>query len=297
MAAHRERREIIALSNVDTNPYPGDSLKRLQEKLKELLVVIDDVCKQLGIEYFIDSGTTLGAVRHGGFIPWDDDADVAMLYPDYLKFIEEAPAILPEGYSMHTALDTDGFTPLWTKVWIDGTRFVDAYNDQADSVQGIFVDIFPYVYVDDDKKKGDRQRKKLVNLQRMSYLAQIPQPMGANTFIQKAGCRVLHGILSRTTTQRSLFERMNRLCASMTEGERIINATYASGKPIRYDAIYPTTRIEFEDVELSAPRLVDEYLTDKYGDWRQLPPVEKRYTHAPVVLDFGDGVNVAEKND
>ena len=79
-------------------PYPEGALERLQKEELKILEVIDSICRKHGLTYFIDAGTTLGAVRHGGFIPWDDDADVGMPYEDYKKFCEIAPHELPEGY-------------------------------------------------------------------------------------------------------------------------------------------------------------------------------------------------------
>ena len=86
------------------NPYPGDSLQRLQAVELDILRAIRDVCEAHGITYFLDGGTTLGAVRHGGFIPWDDDADVAMPQEDYEHFLRVAPEALPEGYTLTESL-------------------------------------------------------------------------------------------------------------------------------------------------------------------------------------------------
>ena len=82
--------------------YPGDSLERLQAEMTRMLGVFDRVCRELGLTYFVDSGTALGAARHGGFIPWDDDVDVAMPEADYRRFVAEGASALPGGYSLHT---------------------------------------------------------------------------------------------------------------------------------------------------------------------------------------------------
>ena len=91
------------------------ALKRLQKAELSILLAISDVCEAGGISWWMDAGTALGAMRHGGFIPWDDDIDIGMLRSDYDRFLEVAPRLLPEGFSLHTARDTKGFAPLFAK--------------------------------------------------------------------------------------------------------------------------------------------------------------------------------------
>ena len=81
------------------SPYPEDSLQRLQAVDLEIAAAVDKICRENDIDYFIDGGTLLGAVRHGGFIPWDDDIDIGMPKDDFDRFCEIAPALLPKGYS------------------------------------------------------------------------------------------------------------------------------------------------------------------------------------------------------
>lgn len=85
------------------SPYPEDSLQRLQAVDLEIAAAVDKICRENDIDYFIDGGTLLGAVRHGGFIPWDDDIDIGMPKDDFDRFCEIAPALLPKGYSLHTS--------------------------------------------------------------------------------------------------------------------------------------------------------------------------------------------------
>lgn len=92
-------------------------LRKLQLTELEILDVISCFCKERGISWFMDSGTCLGAVRHGGFIPWDDDIDIGMLREDYDVFCEAAARELPDGYSLHTPLNTNNYAPLTIGSW------------------------------------------------------------------------------------------------------------------------------------------------------------------------------------
>lgn len=161
---------------MSTSPYPQDSLQRLQAIERDIVAVIDKICRENDIEYFIDGGTCLGAVRHGGFIPWDDDVDLGMPKADYDRFCAIAPELLPAGYSLHTSTNTTGFSGLWAKVFKDGTRFIDDNALEAGCEQGAFVDIFPYCQLDADPKVAQRQCKKARVAQLKSYLRHFSRP-------------------------------------------------------------------------------------------------------------------------
>lgn len=272
--------------------YPGDSLERLQAEMTRMLGVFDRVCRELGLTYFVDSGTALGAARHGGFIPWDDDVDVAMPEADYRRFVAEGASALPGGYSLHTWENTPNYPALWATVWRDGTRFADAPAVEAGLDQAIFMDVFPYVALDADPGIAARQRRRMLLWQRLSYLKFIAHPKNVPNAAAQAACVVAHGVL-RGVPQRAIARGFERSWRCETPGDLRIDPCYAQGSPVPVDCLLPTGRVDFDGVEVSAPGDLDRYLTCKYGDWHALPPEGDRYTHAPEVLDFGDGVNVA----
>ena len=139
------------------SPYPEDSLQRLQAVDLEIAAAVDKICRENDIDYFIDGGTLLGAVRHGGFIPWDDDIDIGMPKDDFDRFCEIAPALLPKGYSLHTSANTKGFAPLWTKVFKNDTKFIEDVCTEAGYEQGIFVDILPFCRLDANEAVAKKQ--------------------------------------------------------------------------------------------------------------------------------------------
>lgn len=270
-----------------------ENLERLQSVLLDLLDVFDRICGELDLPYWIDGGSCLGAMRHGGFIPWDDDADVGMPYEAWKCFVREAPSVLPTGYTVHTWDNTPGMAPLWATLGKDGTRFVGADQLQSGYEQSIFLDIFPHVVLDADPGIAARQRRRMQFWQGLSYVREIKNPSGARGVV-KALSAPAHAVLG-LVPQHVLAKYYLASFDSDNPGDLLVNASYARVTPAPVDAVLPVRRVSFGPLELCAPRDPDTYLTLTYGDWRQLPPVEKRRTHAPHVLDFGDGVNVLEE--
>lgn len=282
------------------SPYPGNSLERLQSIELEILAVIDRICRENDIDYFIDGGTLLGAVRHGGFIPWDDDIDLGMPKADYDRFCAIAPEKLPEGYSLHTSMNTEGYSALWAKVFKDGTRFVDDNCAEAGCNQAIFADIFPFCQIDINHDIAQRQCRKARMTQIKSYLKHFSRPKIPANIPAKPlfmlGCKLVHNTIARTWNQANLQTAMNRAFDTDTPSMLWTNAVYTNYGVFENDVLFPTKDITFDGLTLRAPHNPDAYLKIEYGDYMQLPPECDRYTHAPVILELGDGIDVMKAN-
>lgn len=266
-----------------------NQLKKLREVELEILDEITKICQNNDIVWWLDSGTALGARRHKGFIPWDDDIDIGMLRKDYEKFCKVAPQELSENFTFHNAKTEDTFAPLFSKVWKEGTEFVTQETLDANCKQGIFVDIFPYDYVD-NSKYGKKIRNKMVYAQRLSYLyhsSHIKVPnKGFVGILQKKCCWLLHYLVRFFYTRKKIISIFEKACATFDSSRTIISSAYAYGDPIPFDWMIPTRSIEFEDRILPCPGQIDKYLTNRYGDWKKLPPEEDRVTHLPVSIKY-----------
>ena len=252
--------------------YTNKHLRELQLKELSILEEIDKICRRNNITYWLDYGTCLGAVRHGGFIPWDDDMDIAMDEKDLPRFIEHAKKELPENLIIQTgAKDPNGF--LWFyKVRDINSIFIEASDDfRKDYCKGIWVDIFPftsYPYI--KKKKLKNITHKILNSRNVLYS--------------------LHRYSLRSFIEFFFFGFKNSFFRAYW---KLYCATHNKDKYYSYKMDYNTYGIEhkredvlpvkdiiFEGKTFMGPANPDQYLKNIYGDYMTLPPVEKRESHA-----------------
>ena len=122
----------------------GSVLRQQQERMTEMLLVVEAICKKHGIRYWIGSGTLLGAVRHGGYIPWDDDLDLEMMREDYLKLLKVMPKELPDKYVLQTHESDPNYFYAYAKLRDKKSHLEETnHYDRIFKEQGIYIDIFP----------------------------------------------------------------------------------------------------------------------------------------------------------
>lgn len=252
-------------------------LRAVQKKELSILCAIRDICDRNKIDYWLDGGTCLGAVRHKGFIPWDDDIDIAMRKDDIPRFVEAAKRELPEGLFLQT-METDPSCRLPIIKVRDLNSFVVEYGDdfRRSYQKGLFVDIFPLLpYPDVSRKFCKRIVKGYCNangilLQQHTYSWRSAAELfwfGA----KRAYYRTVWGIANAILPKKTYFSNTIE-----TNGYGIIH---------KVTDIFPTSKIMFEGEEFSAPADPDQYLKNIYGDYMKLPPVEKRKGHAVFYIE------------
>lgn len=275
--------------------YDKKVLRKLQLAELDILLGIDRVCRENGITYFLDSGTILGAKRHGGFIPWDDDIDIGMPRSDYERFLKIAPTALGNRYCVTKPKSNDCQAALFAKVMLVGTRFETAETQEAGFKQGVFVDVFPYDALSSDASAAKRQRKRCVMWQSISYLyhsRHIVVPHGgALGAIERLACAAAHGVVRLLLSPKVINLRFDA-AAMMAQGDSgsrlLISSPYAYDGPFPADMLFPPSSIEFEGHAFSAPADVEGYLRVQYGEsWNELPPEDQRRNHVPKLLDLG----------
>ena len=272
-----------------------EALRKLQNEELDILLAVSRFCEENGIEWFMMSGTALGALRHGGFIPWDDDIDIGMFREQYDRFLQLAACNLPNGYSIHTFDNTHGFASMFAKVYKDGTIFQTAETKDTDCDQAIFIDIFPFDLIPIDATERKKCIRKAMMWQRISYLYHskvitVPHK-GARGFLERIACGVSHYFVRVLFSRETIRDNFNKLIVrNHTNGDGgYLTLSWPYLDPIDRDVFYPPSQASFEGYELPVPARCEEYLSLWYGDWRKLPDPENRHTHLPQLLVFSDG--------
>ncbi len=273
------------------------ALHKLQQEEFDILKIVAQLCDESGIRWILDSGTALGAARHGGFIPWDDDIDISMTRDQFELFLKAAKTKLPSGYSLLLFENTPGFGGFFAKVVKDGTEFINEESLASGFKQGIFIDILVHDILSADTKERNHQLRNASFWQKISYLyhssiVSVPHE-GFIGGLELLGCRLAHFMLRRCFRNRdelkSHFDRSIVFDRPARNGDIVKNLSYDLDAPLLYENIYPAKPILFMGLDFPAARNLENYLSEMYGDWRKVPAPEDQHTHLPIRLVFSDG--------
>lgn len=259
----------------------GEQMDKLREKELELLEQFIDVCDRLQLKYFVIEGTLIGAIRHKGFIPWDDDIDVGMLRSDYDVFLEHGQEYLPEGTFLQTH-DTDpGYMHSFAKIRNSNTTFMELSSKDIKMNHGIYIDVFPFDYYPDGWLKGKiYDLKKLLIRYRVREVYYIPSDEKLTpTNLLRRALKLVSRLYCKTPEEA--MKKQAELFKSVKSGRRLINNGSPWGNRERIPAEYfdETVYAAFEKLCVKAPRMYDEYLRSVYGNYMRLPPEHERIPH------------------
>jgi len=263
-------------------------LPLLQKVLTKALDEVKRICDKNAIVFFLVGGSALGAVRHQGFIPWDDDIDIAMYRQDYERFVELAKKELDAKFFLQTP-ETDKYYPLsYAKICVNNTKYIQTNFSKRTMHHGIFIDVYPIDAVPDDLKL--RKKQKLHGL--LSY------------FFLRNECIVNHGaavklaskialLILPYSVKRRLGIKYDEKCARYCIDDcACLSNLY--GIKLYDKEIMPKEYIgnpvlaQFEEKEYLIPEQYDNYLTHLYGDYMTLPKEEDRQMkHFAVEFDLG----------
>lgn len=271
------------------------TLAELHLALERTLAEFQRVCEELGTPYFAYGGTAIGAVRHAGFIPWDDDVDVCMLRADYERFLEEAPAILSPEFVIENSRVHPDYPSMFTKLGLRGTAFVPSFIERSSYKPKIALDIFPLDRVAPTEAGYRKQLRSAWFWGRMMYLQGTPTPYvpfgGVKRTLVHAvagavywSMRVLH---VRPGALQSRWEKAARRHEGASS-ERYTDFTDVNPKAweVGVDELFPAKEAPFESLTVKIPAQYDRVLRRGYGDYMELPPPERRKTHSPVLIQF-----------
>lgn len=258
------------------------NVKEVQEKILEVMKYIDKLCRANKITYFIMGGTALGAVRHGGFVPWDDDLDIFMTPDQYARFKEIFAAEQPEQFVLQEWRTTPNYLE-YAKVRMNGTTFIEeSFKDRRDMHHGIYVDIMILHKVPENAfiQKLVYYESKFVTLYALSQRNWKPKTKGQSIVLKSL--KLMPCKLMAKTAYSQIYRY-----DSMTSGYKycywITPAKFKSGL---FDASFfaEPVDIPFEDTLLLGSRKIKEYLEYRYGEYMKLPSKEaqKAAVHAMI---------------
>ena len=272
--------------------------KNLYKLHKVLLVIMDEIdriCCRNQIEYTLTGGSMIGAVRHKGFIPWDDDMDVAMTRENYELFKDVCTKELGEDFFFQEIANDKDYPYGFGKLVLRGTVCIAKGHETEAWQKGIYVDIFPLDSVPENiynKKKHMFINLLLIKLIEGKTGRNIAQYGFVKGFIFNV-LDAFGSFFSYDFLRKALLKNM--VCHHDIKTKDICNLGGYYGykrETAKRSCFENFIRVPFEDREYNIISAYDEYLTGVYGDYMQLPPVEKRRTHGLAKLDFGKYENI-----
>lgn len=268
-----------------------NELTPLQDKLLDMLKWFDNFCRENKLQYFMVGGTLLGAVRHKGFIPWDDDIDVAMPRYDYNKLAFIMNNQIYGHYILETPKsEAKDFCYPYYKLYDVNTTLVENYARPL--VRGIFLDIFPLDGVGDNEKDGLKWYKKIQQNYNF-YLTRVAAVRKERSFYKNCAVVFSQKIPDFIVNNVEFRKSLDNMCqkydyVESTWGGNLLG-NWGKKEIVPLKIFGKPTEYLFENIMLYGPEKYDEYLTHIYGDWRKLPPEEKRVSHHDFLkLDLND---------
>ncbi len=257
----------------------GEILRKLQMTEREMLIEVDRICRKYNIRYSLDGGTLLGAIRHNGFIPWDDDADVVMLRAEYDRFYEACKKELDiERFFLQEYRTDKNYRWGYSKMRRNGTVFLREGQEHVKCNQGVFIDIFVYDSVPDNRILRYIHLFFCYCIRKALY-AEVGMK-NAKYGIVRLWYRILYKIPRDSWFRilESVAEKTNR-----KSHELVRHMTYPYRKGCRYglprECFDEYTEKEFEGYKFKIFKNYDLYLTKLYGDYMTPPPKDMRKTH------------------
>ena len=261
-------------------PQATGGMRLLQLGCAKLLSEFDALCQENSIPYWLNFGTLLGAVRHGGFIPWDDDIDVSMPRPDFDSLVALARSGgLPINRSLEPYSGNWGH-PVFLK-YINRNIAVDAHYENGEGF--LWMDVTPVEGLPADEKELARIYKRAGRLQRILMFCKADSKEG-KTRLKRAFKRLFVPVANAVGAFDRSLSKLDDLGRGCVFGSTpwvgcTVWGLYGTGERYSYSGWEETVQLEFEGQKLNAISCWDAYLSGLYGDYMQLPPEDKRITH------------------
>ena len=270
-------------------------LNKLHHDILTIMDEVDRICREHNLRYYLMCGTCIGAVRHKGFIPWDDDLDIAMPYKDFRRFISlvldntTRKSVLPDSLYLRWVSTEKCYHHSFAKVCLKGTVFQES-NGPAAQNAGIFIDIFPLYSCSKSCKRIEKKNRLLLFVENCIHYKGLDHDK-KESGIKNAFTRLVSCIFSN----KVLYKIMLMIIHPQDENKSEYQVFFATPYPINR-MFFPKSwhgegkEMLFEGRNYFCPSEYDKYLKKIYGEnVMQLPPEDKRKSHYPLRVVFSDG--------
>lgn len=291
-----QKEELVRQADIMNGKIIHNKIRKIQLLEKKILLYVDEVCKKYNISYFLAGGSLLGAVRHQGFIPWDDDLDIGMLRDDFEKFRKICPKELSDEFIYQSWTKKDGSHYQFDKIRLRGTRLETKFSSQFKMENGIFLDILVY------DKTSNSKALQHIHIKMLTWFAHLLRVRWFN-YPRRGKMYYLSLIILPALRLFSidffnkLFERIMKLF-STKQGIYLVDS---AGQNVEKGAFpekwLKTVEIgKFENSNISVPIGAQEYLSHFYGNnYMEIPAVDKQTSgHVWKKIDLGHYVEMNE---
>lgn len=253
------------------------NLRPLWDAILEIYVAFADICKKHNLRFYATGGTALGAMRHGGFIPWDDDFDLIMPRPDYIKFFEKYYKELPSHLSAEDFRTVPNHTFLHGKVFERRTEVIAKISDSSNLTleQGIFIDIIPIDGMPKDNIPFYLWAWKRKVWRDYDYRGTLPFWKRLYSTVLGTCFMVPQNNIKRAVAFEKWLSKWNY------DNSPAVEDLNANKRRLHDRAFTPETYgepcwLKFENIEVPLPHDTEIFLSELFGDWRKMPPKEKQ---------------------
>ena len=253
-----------------------NELKLLHEELLKMVQEVHKICVDYNIKYTMLAGTMLGAIRHKGFIPWDDDIDLGMTWDNYNKFIKIMSELNHPWLELEFPLDKNYC--YFLKVYDKNTTFIQSQRQEKS--RGVFIDVFPIVHSGDTIKEVNRRISKC-----SFYKAMLLRKMYK---IEESSLReIILSFVARFYTKKYVYKRIMELYEESNKTKSVFSSILFSRlKDTMPTELYESVQLyDFENIRLYGVNDYHKYLSDQFGDYMRMPPKELQIPHHFYFLD------------
>ena len=263
-------------------------MNEIQKRILELFKAVKEVCDKNKLTYYAIGGTCIGAVRHHGFIPWDDDLDIAVPIEEWDEFWRIMNQELPIEYKIYSGYHIKHYRYVFNKIHDSRTTFIEEAEEKyPDSYKGIFIDVMPIAGLPEDRLERENLYKRIRWLSKLNFMRRYPiREMENNK--RKLVCMLLH-VLSPFISYHHFSDKWIELLKKYPMKESQFTG-YTWWEHISDRLCFPidcfkdTKSIKFENTHILCPIDSDGYLTRQFGDYKTLPPEDQRQDHHQVYV-------------